>query len=355
MNNIGISLIFLLLLCCSNSDKKDDSLDDPEHQGKEAKLNSDEYQNPVFEAVLADPSIIQNPDNKKFYVYATEVDWADDKGNRLVPILKSEDLVDWKNAGNAFDSKPNWKQDGGIWAPDINRVGDQYFLYYAFSTWGDENPGIGLAIAENPGGPFLDQGKLFDSQDMDVPNSIDPFYYSDGENHYIFWGSYSDTPTQGTYAIELSEDSKKVKKDAQKTKVAAGDFEAVMIHKHENYYYFFGSKGSFSTYHVLVARSEDLTGPYKDKDGCDIAERDHGSLLVEGDTNFIGPGHTSNIVSDNKNNDWILYHAIDPEHDELSNGTPRRVLMLDALEWEDGWPAINRHKPSSSPVKKPDL
>jgi arabinan endo-1,5-alpha-L-arabinosidase len=64
----------------------------------------------------------------------------------------------------------------------------------------------------------------------------------------------------------------------KKFKVAAGDFEAVVIHKRKGYYYFVGSKGSCcegekSSYHVLVGRSRKLKGPYTDQEGRNLTQR----------------------------------------------------------------------------------
>ena len=302
------------------------------------------FQNPVFQPVLADPTVLYDEERKLFYAYGTQDDWDDGAGSRLVPVLSSPNLHDWTYVGEAFTEKPDWKDAGGIWAPDINQVNDQYYLYYSYSTWGDPNPGVGLAISDSPAGPFIDQGKLFDSESMHVPNSIDPFLFQEAGEKYLFWGSFSQAPEQGTYAVALSEDGKSVG-DQEKVKIAAGDFEAVTIFKKGDYYYFLGSKGSCcegadSRYHVLAARSEKLLGPYLDRDGRDIRERGHGTLVLEGDDQIAGPGHTSDILTDSNGTDWILYHGIDTDQGTLGNGTSRRMLLLDRLTWEDGWPRI---------------
>lgn len=130
------------------------------------------YRNPVFEPVLADPAVIRGKDGL-FYAYGTQDDWADGKGSRLVPILQSSDLVHWKVAGNAFAEKPAWKDDGGIWAPDISYFNGKYYLYYAVSVWADPNPGIGVATSDTPAGPFQDHGELFTSDKIGVGNSIE--------------------------------------------------------------------------------------------------------------------------------------------------------------------------------------
>jgi arabinan endo-1,5-alpha-L-arabinosidase len=109
-----------------------------------------------------------------FYAYGTADNWGDGKGQRLVSILQSTDLVNWTWIGT-FPQKPGWKARRNL-GPDVVQLNGKYLLYYAYSTWGDPNPGIGVALADRPEGPFIDQGKLFDSKEIDVPNSIDPYF-----------------------------------------------------------------------------------------------------------------------------------------------------------------------------------
>ena len=304
------------------------------------------FKNPVFEPILADPSVVRDPKTGLFYAYGTQDDWADGAGSRLIPVLRSTDLTNWKSIGQAFASKPSWKSNGGLWAPEVVLVNGKYHLYYAYSTWGDPNPGVGVAIAEEPQGPFVDKGKLFLSKEVDVPNSIDPFYWEEEGKKFLFWGSFSQATNQGTYGIPLSNDGLVVPDLSKKFKVAAGDFEAVVIHKRNGYYYFIGSKGSCcegakSTYHVLVGRSNNLEGPYLDKEGNDLKERGNGTLLLKGNQKFVGTGHTSRIITDDNNTDWILLHGIDANKGKVSNGTSRRVLLLEKIIWENGWPVID--------------
>ena len=299
------------------------------------------YRNPVFQPVLADPTVVFDAQTKTFYAYGTEDNWADGKGARVVPVVASKNLVDWSYRGNAFTEKPSWKSAGNIWAPD-------------------EDPGIGLAISDFPTGPFQDQGKVFSSKEVQVPNSIDPFYMEEQGIPYLFWGSFSSTEKQGTYAIALQADGRKPQDMRKKVKIAAGDFEAVMIHKKGPYYYFFGSKGSCcagaeSSYHVLVGRAKEALGPYVDREGRDLRERGAGSLLIRGNGSYAGPGHNARLISDKNGLDWFLYHAIDKTNPRLANGTTRRVLMLDPLLWTGGWPTIKDAEPSSTAIPKPEF
>ncbi len=324
---------------------------------KQIISDSTKYKNPVFEPILADPSIVKSEDGW-FYAYGTMDNWGDGKGVHKVPVLKSRDLVNWQFVKDAFLEKPNWKKEGGIWAPDVVRVKDQYFMYYSISTWGDPNPGIGLAIAARPDGSFTDHGKVFLSDEVNVPNSIDPFYFEENGHKYLFWGSYSNAPSQGTFAIELTADGTEIMNIKNKVKIAAGDFEGVMIHKRKDYYYFFGSKGSCcdgenSTYQVSVGRAKSLLGPYFDQEGREITSRGSGTLLMQRTSGYAGPGHNSRLFSDDSGKDWMLYHAIQVENPRVSSGANRRVLMLDQILWEDNWPEIKDASPSSSYQYKP--
>jgi arabinan endo-1,5-alpha-L-arabinosidase len=140
----------------------------------EADSGKPTIQNPVFEPVLADPSIIKGQDGY-YYAYGTEDDWGDGEGAKYIPILKSSNLTDWKYVGNAFTDKdrPTWKQ-GGLWAPDIQHYNGKYYLYYSLSTWGDYDPGIGVATSDSPEGPFKDHGQVIRSSEIGVENSLIP-------------------------------------------------------------------------------------------------------------------------------------------------------------------------------------
>lgn len=347
MNNFHFISILVLLHISLLGSKR-------EQVGKKEGI----YTNPVFEPILADPSVMRDSRTGMFYAYGTQDNWGDGQGSRLVPVLASSDLVNWEVVGEAFPQKPNWKSAGGLWAPDVVEVNNRYLMYYAYSTWGDPNPGIGVAVADNPQGPFADQGKLFDSKEIDVPNSIDPFYWDDGDKKYLFWGSFSNAKQQGTFGVELSEDGLHVPTPSDKFKIAAGDFEAVVIHKRDDYYYFIGSKGSCcngaaSSYHVLVARSKNLKGPYLDRNGRDVAQRGNGTLVLKGNDVFVGTGHNSRIITDDNNKEWILYHGIDIDKGKVSSGASRRVLLLDQILWEDGWPKIEGNSASYQEKESP--
>lgn len=292
------------------------------------------YKNPVVDYSLPDPSIIKATDGY-FYVYATE-----DIHN--LPIHRSKDLLNWEEIGTAFTDKtrPTFEPKGGLWAPDINFIGSQYVLYYSMSVWGGEwTCGIGVATSEKPEGPFTDHGMMFRSNSIGVQNSIDPYYIEDNGKKYLFWGSF-----RGIYGIELSDDGLTVKEGAEKKQVAGTAYEGTYIHKYGDYYYLFASIGSCcegmkSTYTTVVGRSKNLFGPYVDKKGQSMMENHH-EILIQGNADFVGTGHNSEIITDKAGNDWMFYHAV-------SKVNPTgRVLMLDQVKWINDWPEVTGSTPS---------
>lgn len=314
-----------------------------------AQVLEGEYLNPVFEPVFADPSVIR-ADDGLFYAFATEDDWGDGDGRRPIPIIRSRDLVSWEYIGEAFPggTRPDWKA-AYLWAPDINRLGDRYVLYYSLSLWGDPNPGIGVATADAPEGPYEDHGKIFDSEDIGVANSIDPMLLEAGDSLLLFWGSF-----HGIYGIEMAADG--LTTVGEKFQIAGAAFEAPYIIERDGSYVFFGSTGSCcegaqSTYAVAVGRADAPEGPYLDADGVDLRDGG-GTEILHGGSEFVGPGH-NDVVRDDARTDWIVYHAIDPEQPTAMSGAPRRPLMVDPITWEDGWPTVRDGTPSARPRQTP--
>lgn len=295
---------------------------------------ADKYSNPVIDYSLPDPSIIKGEDGY-FYLYATE-------DIRNLPIHRSKDLVNWEFVGTAFTdaTRPDFEPEGGIWAPDINKIGDKYVLYYSMSVWGGEwTCGIGCAVSDRPEGPFKDCGMMFRSNGIKVQNSIDPFYIEDNGHKYLFWGSF-----RGIYAIELSEDGLSLKSGSSPVQIAGTAYEGTYIHKRGGYYYMFAPIGSCceglkSTYTTVVGRSTSLFGPYLDKKGQSMMDNHH-EILIHKNDSFVGTGHNSEIVSDNAGTDWLFYHAVSVANPD------GRVLMLDKIDWIDGWPSVEGNSPS---------
>ena len=310
------------------------------------------YSNPIFtSSELADPSIIYCEEDNCYYILST--------GGK---VLKSKNMVYWYPRNNAFSPLPSWGTPGaGLWAPDIQYIKGQYVMYYSLSTWGDSNPGIGVATAPHPEGPWTDKGKLFTSNEISVNNSIDPMVYVDFDNKvYMVWGSM-----RGNYMVELSEDGLSLKNginyaNQNKIRVAGKEthyqwdvntYEGAYIIYENGYYYLFLSMGTCceglnSSYKVVVGRSRQITGPYLDHNLKDMKTPNAGKVVLDKGDYFVGSGHNS-IIKDQNGDYFIYYHTY--SLDEIAY----RVLAMDYMYFdEEGWPCVKDNKASQGQQEK---
>lgn len=308
------------------------------------------YRNPILQVDCADPHIIRH--DGVFYIFSTGL-----------KIFKSTDTVTWESAGT-MGINPTWGTKGaGNWAPDVVKIGNKFLVYYSRSSWGDANPGIGVASADHPLGPWTDHGCMFLSKDIGVENSIDAgvFVGQDGKV-YMTWGSF-----RGIYCVQLTDDGLNLYNGidyARENKVLiAGKvgewdgttFEGAYVIFKDGYYYFFGSSGTCcdglnSTYNVRVGRSRNPMGPYVDSNGVDLANnRNVGHQVVQGSSMLVGPGHNS-IFVDDAGDYWMVYHLY-----QNDNGNARgRYLAIDKLIWDaDGWCSVKSLMPSSKKTEAP--
>ena len=330
----------------------------------------------------ADPTIIygQTPDDPYWYMYCTtdplnDEDKTGDNFNfHLIPMLRSSDLVNWEYMGDAFAERPDWvADDAGLWAPEIQFFNGQYYLYYG-ASWTDLPGGgsaIGVATSDSPLGPWTDSGTPVVEPHApgccpgDKRWVFDPEVVEDDGQLYIFYGSYFG----GISARELSADGLTSDPSTQTQITIANRYEGAEVEFHDGYWYLFVSatdccRGPLTGYSVFVGRSEDVLGPYIDRDGHSLLEGRVGGtpVLSMNGNRWVGPGH-NDVFQDFSGQWWTVYHAIDRNdpYFEGAVGFTRRPVLLDALDWIDGWPTVRggfwisdnpQHAPAAQPGTK---
>jgi arabinan endo-1,5-alpha-L-arabinosidase len=272
--------------------------------------------------------------------------WAFATG-RGVSTLRSKDLVTWTSGPPVFAAPPKWVADvvpgnrGHFWAPDVIRRGDRYLLYYSVSTFGKNTSAI--ALASNPtldpadkAYKWTDHGVVVRTEAKDDHNAIDPCVVAGPDDslwmaYGSFWSGIKLVQLDPKTGLRLAPDSP-VHALANKEQI-----EAVALYRHGEYFYQFVNwgwccRGVKSTYNIRVGRSKEITGPYLDKDGADL-RKGGGTLVLETDGRFIGPGHPGVIKDGDRH--LLSYHFYDKDQ----NGRSR--LAIRALEWDkDGWPRV---------------
>lgn len=318
------------------------------------------YANPVIDRDFPDPAVIRAEDGF-FYAYATQTGepWIN------IQVARSADLMSWDLLGDALPVKPEWaSRTQDFWAPAVFHADGTYYLYYSARpdvALDDPSRGLCLAVAtsQRPDGPFVDSGRPLASGAGFV--NIDPCAFDDPESgrRWLYWGSgFGSIKVQ-----ELGLDRLSFAPDSEPTDlipvIQTDDMseyqrlvEGVWVIRRDGFYYLFYSGanccGPDAHYAVMVARSRWAAGPFE------LRPRPH-HLVVEASDKWLAPGHNS-VIRDDAGDDWLLYHAIDRQNDRLGpdhHVNSRRVLMLDKLVWNDGWPEVAGKMPSHSPQSAP--
>jgi arabinan endo-1,5-alpha-L-arabinosidase len=246
---------------------------------------------------------------------------------------------------------PQWAHDyvptaQDAWAPDISFHNGKYHLYYSVSTFGSNHSVIGLEtnVTLNPEDEdykWEDQGLVIASDKPNNYNCIDPNFVLDTDgNAWLAFGSF----WSGIKMRRLNNETGKLsEEDTTLYSLASRDakndppdaIEGPFIFHKADYYYLFVSidfccRGADSTYHVMVGRSETITGPYVDKEGTEML-KGGGTQVTFPNDRWRGPGHNSILQEDGK--EWIVYHAYDAQRAGM------QTLRIVPLQWDkDGWP-----------------
>lgn len=300
-----------------------------------------------------DPSIFK--DNDIFYVFSTDA-IVDGRALPAVQIRKSKDLINWEYVGRAIDDVPDeakkWTKAEGIWAPEVIKVENQYYLYYCASSFGKNKSCIGLLKAHSITGPWKDEGIVLKTDDGDDRNAIDPNLVFDTEGN--LWMSYGSFWT-GIYLVKLDKETGKLDSEgdigiriAGRHHSTEGAIEGPYIIYNEQFkkYYLFVSYDSLgSDYNIRVGRSDNISGPYLDINGIEMTDikaenPNHVGNKIAGGYRFgnkegwIAPGHNSVL---NNNGEYFIVHHIRKEFNpSWFYMHVRRILWS-----ENGWPMVS--------------
>lgn len=166
----GLSCTALAAFGCENVDKgNDDPLEPPSEDLELITAYTDNSQsNNVATGFnknlwyrndltldMGDPMLVYDEASEKFYALGT-------RGGSSFEIFSSTNLSDWaqETMGGFTPRRQSWSREG-LWAPDVQKIGDKWYLYYTANYknpdphYTDENHcQIGVAVADNPQGPY---------------------------------------------------------------------------------------------------------------------------------------------------------------------------------------------------------
>ncbi|WP_175636323.1 family 43 glycosylhydrolase [Pedobacter ghigonis] len=270
--------------------------------------------NPVLNGYYADPEIIYSNKNKKYYLYPTSDGFTGWSGTYF-KTFSSADLVNWKDEGVILDLEKDvsWAKKNA-WAPTITekKINGSYKYFYYFTA----AQKIGVAVADDPAGPFKDSGKALISKrpaGTRGGQEIDPDVFTDPKTgkSYLFWGN-------GHMAVApLNDDMVSVDTTSIRVITPNSSFrEGTEIFYRKGKYYFLWSEDDTRSenYRVRYGYADSLTGKM-------IIPTDNLILSKRPEKGIYGTGHNSVIKVPGKDEWYMVYHRFN---------RPKGITMGDA-------------------------
>jgi beta-xylosidase len=307
------------------------------------ELSGPSFTNPVYNFDFPDPHVILVGDT--YYAYSTNVYPFN------IPAITSTDLVHWESFGDVLPALPKWAVPNFeyAWAPGVIQIEDKFVMYHVAREKEIDKQCIGVAVSENPGGPFTDPNEEPFICQADLGGSIDAYPYRDDDDKlYLFWKNDGNCCglQVALWVQELSPDGLTRLGEPVKLIVRDQSWETplienpAMVRQDDRYYLFYsGNWWESHTYAVGYAVCETVTGP---------CEKPLDKPWFEFKPPVMGPGGES-FFTDRKGNLWMAYHAWTGADVGYPSG--KRSLHIDLVTFEDDKPVTNG--PSSTPQLLP--
>ena len=287
------------------------------------------YKNPVLVMDFSDPDVCVGHDGK-FYMTASSFG-----GLPGLPILVSDDLVNWQYAAYALKEHPfpthSPEHGNAVWAPSIRRrsfwktedSGTQVWTHEYVIYWGDPDRGAYRISAPNPRGPWSKPRLVLEGKGI-----IDtcPLYDDDGRVYLVNGWAQSRAGMNSVLTVrELDKDETHAISDPVMVYdgVPDGNFttEGPKFYTRNGEYWLFFPAGGVGGGWQVAARAKSPYGPYEAK-----------TVMAQGKTKINGP-HQGGWVATPSGEDWFVHFS-----DRDAYG---RIVYLEPMKWRaDGWPVI---------------
>ncbi len=255
--------------------------------------------NPVFPGWYADPEarIFKG----QYWVYPTFS--APYEKQTFIDVFSSPDLVNWTKHPRALDkANVKWARSA-IWAPSAIEKNGKYYLFFGANDIQNNSQagGIGVAVSDNPGGPFIDLlGKPLIDKFYNGAQPIDQYVFQDVDGqHYLFYGGHGNcnvVKLNDDFTGIVPHDDGTLYKEVTPQNYVEGSF----MFRRDGKYYFMWSEGYWggSNYSVAYAIADKPTGPFQRL----------GTILQQDLRVAKGAGHHSVIQVPGEDIWYIVYH-----------------------------------------------
>lgn len=286
--------------------------------------------NPIAPGWYADPDV--GVFDGQYWVYPT---FSDAYEKQLhFDAFSSKNLVTWQKHERILDSTAIAWAKMAMWAPCVVKNGEKYFMFFsANDVHPGEVGGIGVAVADAPGGPFKDYlGKPLINEIVHGAQPIDQAVFQDPDGQwwilYGGWGHCNLAKLKADFTELLPDADGKIFHEI----TPKGYVEGPMMLFRAGRVYFMWSEGAWtdSTYQVAYAIADTLHGPFTRI----------GTIIQPNPELASGAGHHSVLKFPGRDEYAIVYHRrplgeTDGNHRETcidqlefnADGTIKPVIM----------------------------
>lgn len=281
---------------------------------RRADLGDGTYLNPIVAGDHPDPTVLKDGD----VYYMTFSSFLSYPG---LIIWRSTDLVNWVPVGPALH-----RRLGDIWAVDLCKHGDRYFIYIPANPTGD-GWSIYAIWADDIAGPWSDP------VDLGIRGCIDPGHIvgEDGRRYLFVNGirkiRLTDNGLATDGALEPAYDPWRYPEDWVTENFAP---EGPKLLRRGDWFYLVtavgGTAGPVTGHMVIAARSRSVHGPWEHCPNNPLVR------TLSTDEPWWSRGHAT-LVEGPAGDWWMIYHGYE-------NGfrTLGRQTLLEPIEWTaDGW------------------
>lgn len=362
---LSTGLLIVLFYSC-NLSKKHKITTDKDSLKEVSLTKTSTYKNPL-NVKFGDPYIMDNEDGT-YYLYGTGGGAKDG-----FSVYSSTNLADWKYENQVyFGNKEDSWCISAFWAPECYKIKGKYYLFYSANwrvnpTNEGENFLIGVAVSDQPTGPFIDikNEPIFDPGYPIIDANV---YQEDNGNYYLYYsracykhpvdseiaewakkeGLYDEIEESWVYGVQLSPDFKSVIGDPVlllspplKMTDKNAEWESRSItsknvnrrwtegsytFKRNDIYYIMYSANHYAgeNYAVGYATSNSPLGPFVKSENNPILEKnsDKGGQVT-------GTGHNSVLFLKNSNKMYCVYHG------RTKKTGQKRVVFIDEMKIDE--------------------
>ena len=263
------------------------------------KKNTLKAGNPVFPGWYADPEGIIF--NKTYWIYPTYSAKYDKQV--FFDAFSSSDLIHWTKHNHILDTASVKWVRRAVWAPSIVEKKGNYYLFFGANDIQNDQQhgGIGVAVANNPAGPFKDHlGKPLIDKFHNGAQPIDQYVFKDADGqYYLIYGGW-----KHCNIAKLNDDFSGFTTFSDgvtfKEITPAGYVEGPFMFIRKGKYYLMWSEGGWTgpDYSVAYAIADNPLGPFKRV----------GKILKQNPEIATGAGHHSVIKLPKQDIWYIVYH-----------------------------------------------